>query len=141
MAKYSLQDFAIGTTLFVFIIFFGASLISGHVNYYDIETNPASELDYTEFRANLSEYKDDAEDEYAGLGASEGDTEGVLGTFATIQNLLNIRGLTSSVQKDTENNLSFLPVEVWQLIGIILGIIFTTVIVGILWKNSEGLNG
>ena len=141
MAKYSLQEIGIGLTMFVFIILFGSSLIAGHVNKYSIDINPASNVDYTTYVNNLSGYKNEAEDDYSELGVTEGDTEGVLGTFATIQSLLSIRDITSDVQKNTENNLWFFPKEVWQLIGIILGIIFISVIVGILWRNSEGLNG
>jgi len=142
MANHDLQSIGIATTLFVFLVLFGTALITSHVNVYDVNLDPTSQInDYSEYTNDLSTYKDGTEDEYSEIKITKKDTEGVLGTFATIKKMFGMRDIVSDVQKDAETTFWFLPVEVWNMIGIILGIIFISLIAGIFWRNSEGLNG
>jgi len=141
MGKFNITDITIGVVIFVFVVLFGTSLISVHVDKYNIGSNPTTGMTYSEYEQNLSTYRDDVEDEYEKTKAKDGDAEGLLGTLGTIKKIFTIRDTVSDLQTDVEEDLFFLPKQFWEMIGIIVAIILITTMATIFWRTREGLTG
>ena len=141
MGKFNITDITIGVVIFVFVVLFGTSLISVHVDKYNIGSNPTTGMTYSEYEQNLSTYRDDVEDEYEKTKVKDGDAEGLLGTIGTIKKIFTIRDTVSDLQTDVEEDLFFLPKQFWEMIGIIVAIILVTTMATIFWRTREGLTG
>ncbi|TRZ50908.1 MAG: hypothetical protein D4S01_05855 [Dehalococcoidia bacterium] len=141
MGIYNITDITIGVVIFVFVVLFGTSLISVHVDKYNIGSNPTTGMTYSEYEQNLSTYRDDVEDEYEKTKVKDGDAEGLLGTIGTIKKIFTIRDTVSDLQTDVEEDLFFLPKQFWEMIGIIVAIILVTTMATIFWRTREGLTG
>lgn len=141
MGKITLQSISIGLVVLVFLVIFGSSMITKHVEKYDLLIDPSTDLSEFETRADeLGAYSEGAETESEDITALPEDQETVTGGFGTLKLMWNTRSDVKNVQKSTESNLDFVPTTFWVMISILMGIVITGLIVGLVWRYKEGLH-
>lgn len=142
MAGTSLQNIAIGSVVFIFITIFAGAFILTNISNYDvpIDNDIKNITIFEKHKTSLEEYKDDVEDTTISSEVGDSDEEFVGATLGSINQLLTIRSKVKYILGDIKIFFNrIIPDQVINMIEIILGIVFITIIIVALWRYSGGI--